>query len=249
MTRLKLAAFIAALSVSDLALFVTPTLAETVQSHPAVLELFTSQGCSSCPPADKLVQSLSERPNVIALSLPVTYWDYLGWQDTLARPENTKRQRDYAAIRGDGQVYTPQMIVNGIAQCVGSDRAAVEAAIRSTAHRVANETVSIEAHLKDDRLIIDTGAAALASAYRSGKVLVASAARTASVHIARGENAGRQVSYTNVVRRLLEAGEWQGEAASYAVRLSSFAEGGDMFVVFLQADGLGPILGAMKIER
>src|SRR4051794_13625985 len=102
-------------------------LGQTVLASPlAVVELFTSQGCASCPPADALLSELAKRPNVIALSFPVDYWDYLGWKDTLAQPAFTARQRGYAHLRGDRQVYTPQLIVNGRKPCVGSDRAQIE---------------------------------------------------------------------------------------------------------------------------
>ncbi len=94
-----------------------------------VLELFTSQGCSSCPPADALLNELSKRDGVLALTMPVNYWDYLGWKDTLAAEQFTKRQRSYAEFRGDHEIYTPQLIVNGLAQVVGSREDAVDAAI------------------------------------------------------------------------------------------------------------------------
>ena len=95
----------------------------------AVIELFTSQGCSSCPPADKLLGQLAGDPSVIALSLPVDYWDYLGWKDTLALHGHTVRQKAYAQARGDGAVYTPQVVVNGVVHALGSDKAAIEKAI------------------------------------------------------------------------------------------------------------------------
>src|SRR3712207_5775782 len=97
----------------------------------AVVELFTSQGCSSCPPADSFVAELSRREDVVALTLPVDYWDYLGWKDTLGRREHTERQYAYAEARGDGKVFTPQIVVNGRHSFVGGDREAVEAAIRT----------------------------------------------------------------------------------------------------------------------
>lgn len=94
-----------------------------------VLELFTSQGCSSCPQADALLARLKDRPGLIALSLPVTYWDYLGWKDTLASPRHTARQKAYAAVRGERDVFTPQLVVNGTASVLGNDAAAVEKAV------------------------------------------------------------------------------------------------------------------------
>src|SRR6516165_3379427 len=101
----------------------------------AVLELFTSQGCSSCPPADRLVGQFANDPSVVALSVPIDYWDYLGWRDTLANPAHSARQRAYARVRGDEQVYTPQIVVNGSADALGSDQGAIERAIVQTDHK------------------------------------------------------------------------------------------------------------------
>ena len=99
--------------------------------RPVVVELFTSQGCSSCPPADALLGRLAKRTDVIALSLPITYWDMLGWKDTLASEANTRRQKAYAAVMGHGAVYTPQIIVDGVLDVVGGRIASVEAAIEA----------------------------------------------------------------------------------------------------------------------
>ena len=101
----------------------------------AVVELFTSQGCSSCPAADKIVGELAKDPSVIALSMPIDYWDYLGWKDTLADSRFTARREPIRTMRGDREVYTPQMVVNGSAQVIGSDRASIERAINDTATR------------------------------------------------------------------------------------------------------------------
>ena len=98
----------------------------------ALLELFTSQGCSSCPAADKLLGELADDPSLVALSVPIDYWDYLGWKDTLASPAHSARQRAYARVRGDRQVYTPQIVVNGAMHVLGSDRAAIERMIAQT---------------------------------------------------------------------------------------------------------------------
>ena len=125
--------------------------AETAPDPVSVIELFTSQGCSSCPAADRLLQDLSQRQDLIALSFPVTYWDYLGWKDTLARPEYTERQREYATIQRDGQVYTPEVVVNGSQSCVGSNREAIETALRSTAATLRKEAVPLTVHREAGR--------------------------------------------------------------------------------------------------
>src|SRR5207302_4582285 len=102
----------------------------------AVVELFTSQGCSSCPAADKVLGELAKDPNVIALSLPIDYWDYLGWKDTLADSRFSARQKAYSHMRGDRDVYTPQVVVNGSLHVIGSDRAGIEGAIKDTGNSV-----------------------------------------------------------------------------------------------------------------
>ena len=106
-------------------------------SREALLELFTSQGCSSCPAADKLLGEFANDPSLVAISLPIDIWDYLGWKDTLASPEHSARQRAYARVRGDRQVYTPQIVVNGSMHVLGSDRAAIERVIAQTDRNTA----------------------------------------------------------------------------------------------------------------
>ena len=215
--------------------------------YPSVIELYTSQGCSSCPEADHLLNKLAQRPDVIALSFPVSYWDYLGWKDTLARPENSERQRSYARILGDGEVYTPQAIVNGMQNCLGNRLADIETAVKSTAPLIGKEAVPLAARIEKGRLVIDAGGAPPGSRHRKGKVWVASVLSSLTVQITRGENAGNVVTYTNVVRELMEAGEWAGAPVSYALPLNSLSKDGDVVVVFLQTEALGPIVGATRV--
>jgi hypothetical protein len=217
------------------------------KQNASVIELYTSQGCSSCPEADQLLNQLAQRPDVIALSFPVSYWDYLGWKDTLARPENSERQRGYARILGDGEVFTPEVIVNGMQNCVGSNLADIEKAFKTTKPLVGKEAVPLSARLGGGRLIIDAGAAPSGSQHQKGKVWVASVLSALTVKITRGENAGNVVTYTNVVRDLTEAGEWSGAPISYDLPLNSLSKDGDMFVVFLQTEELGPIVGATRV--
>ena len=226
-----------------------PALAqgEAAPARISVIELFTSQGCSSCPAADRLLRQLAQRPGVIALSFPVTYWDYLGWKDTLARPENAERQRRYAAIKG-GEVYTPEAVVNGLRHCVGSDLDAIEYALKATAPIIRNEGVWLGVRQEGARLIIETGAARENAQYSAGRVLVAAVRRSAEVTIKSGENSGRKVTYTNVVTSLTEAGAWEGASASYSMQLSSIPADREMLVAFLQADPLGPIIGAARFH-
>ncbi|HXW20054.1 MAG TPA: DUF1223 domain-containing protein, partial [Roseiarcus sp.] len=115
--------------VATFAFVSAPTLAAEATPVRSVVELFTSQGCSSCPPADRILAELTRDPNVLAMSFPVDYWDYIGWKDTLAEPTHAQRQEAYAKASGRGQVYTPQAIVNGLADAVGSDRRQIEDAV------------------------------------------------------------------------------------------------------------------------
>jgi hypothetical protein len=212
----------------------------------AVLELFTSQGCSSCPPADKLLGEYAKRDDVLALSFNVDYWDYLGWKDTLGNPENTERQRSYAAARGDGQVYTPQIVVNGVDHVVGSNRSAVEAALK----RDGGLPVSIKLEEKDDAITVtvdDNGAAIDHAAlwfviYRS----------EVTVPIERGENTGKTITYSNVVKKLRPIAMWNGAGMSVDLPKSEITKAkAKRCAVILQTEtssGLpGRILGAATI--
>ncbi len=248
MTRLSALGFFALAGFLGLGLAPRLAQGQTPAEKLSVIELFTSQGCSSCPPADRLLKQLSERPDVIALSFPVTYWDYLGWKDTLARPEYAERQRQYATVQGDGQVYTPEVVVNGLKACVGSDLTAIDTALKATATIIRKEAVPLSVRRENERLIIETGAAPAGSRHRSGKIWVAAVRHASAVAIGAGENSGRMVTYTNVVRGMTAAGDWEGAPASYAVPLSSIPKDGDMLVVFLQSETLGPIVAAARIK-
>ena len=147
----------------------TPPPASATEPR-AVIELFTSQGCSSCPPADKLLGELSRDPTLIALSLPVDYWDYLGWKDTLALHGHSNRERAYADARGDREVYTPQVVVNGIAPVLGSDKAAIEQAIATTRQSAAPLTVPVTLTVADGKVSVNIPAAA-GAAQRRGLAL------------------------------------------------------------------------------
>lgn len=240
---------LAFIGLISLILPMSAALAQNASLQNSVVELFTSQGCSSCPPADRLLQDLSKKPGIIAMSFPVTYWDYLGWRDTLARQEYSERQRAYAEARGDGEVYTPQAVINGVKSCVGSNLDAIQEALNSTRQDVRKLAVPLQVHKENGKLIIDAGAAPEGSNARSGKVWVLSVIPSAAVTIGQGENAGRTVTYTNVVRKMTRAGDWQGAPASYAMPLTNTAqEQGDTLIVFLQAEHFGPIVAAARVD-
>jgi hypothetical protein len=215
----------------------------------AVVELFTSQGCSSCPPADKMLGQLAGNSAILALSLPVTYWDYLGWRDTLASPLFTQRQRAYAKARGDGDVYTPQMIINGLQHCVGSQLHEIERKIAATASMVKAAHVPVRIWREGGRVLVEAGAAPENSPWKSGQVLIGGVKKAVQVPIARGENSGRTVTYYNVVRKLVEGGAWQGAPTIYRVPVEAFSpKDTDFIVVLLQAEGQRAIIGAARFE-
>jgi hypothetical protein len=225
--------------------------AEPAMAEPkAVLELFTSQGCSSCPPADALLAQLGKKPGYVTLSYSVDYWNYLGWRDTLSSAANSDRQRDYARMRGDGSVYTPQVVVDGILHVNGANEAAIEMAMRNAAKRLEDVRVPVNMHAEGDTLVIGIGAAPEKSDKRSATIWLAVAQDDATVSIARGENRGKTLSYHHPVRELTPIGMWEGEAMTLRLPLKDLKTmGGDCLVALLQVENAGPILGAAQYDR
>ena len=213
----------------------------------AVVELFTSQGCSSCPPADKIIGELARDPNVIALSMPIDYWDYLGWKDTLADSRFSARQKAYSQMRGDRDVYTPQVVVNGSAHVIGSDRAGIDDAIKDTAKSDGVMSVPVTMTLSGKQINVSV-AASNAPAVAHGEVWICSVSKAIPISIGRGENRGREVTYYNVVRNLLKVGDWNGSSGSWTVPLENISRDGvDAAVVYVQdgnRDKPGAMLGA-----
>ena len=235
----------ATLAAFAFAAFLQPALAEPPR---AVVELFTSQGCSSCPPADELLVEFSRQPDIVALSLPVNYWDYLGWKDTLAHVAFTERQKAYAHSRSDRQVFTPQMIVNGKKSSIGSDRAQVEKAIQVTTKGRKTLPVSVVVNEQNDTVTI-TVEETPDTTQREAEIWILPVLRSQTVPIERGENRGKTITYANVVRGLNRVGEWRGGSARFDVPLDMARKGGDAYVVLLQgtdATRPGIILGAAK---
>jgi hypothetical protein len=150
-----------AIVIGALASLAAPAPGAYAEGVRNVLELFTSQGCSSCPPADRILSQLSRDPSVLALSFPVDYWDYIGWKDTLAAPNYTARQKAYASASGKGQVYTPQVIVNGLADAVGSDLEAIEQAERTTAKRSGVLSVPLSVVEEGGKINVSVGTSGL----------------------------------------------------------------------------------------
>jgi hypothetical protein len=223
---------------------VAPAALAQTRSHPAVVELFTSQGCSSCPAADALLKTYAPRRDVIALSFAVDYWDHLGWKDTLASPKYTARQRAYAKSLGTGNVYTPQVVVNGAAQAVGSNKAEIEKAIFETRTEPAGAVIDVTRNQDAKRVTIDVGAALASGGAPSATVWLAVVAPRVDVEVKRGENRGRTLTYHNVVRELTPIGMWSGKPMKIELPASAVMEPGDRCAVLLQADGGGHILGS-----
>lgn len=206
---------------------------------PVLVELFTSQGCSSCPPADKLAGKLMQQPGVIMVSFNVDYWDQLGWRDTLASPDFTERQMDYAHSRGDNNVYTPQMVINGSAYVVGSNQSAVSTAISSA--RRDTHLRPITFHASDTEFLIDLPDN---GSKQEATLWLLAVAPSVSVEIKRGENSGKTITYHNVVRKLVPAGMWDGTATKLKLpRKGIMTAGCKGCIAVLQKDKVGQVLG------
>ncbi len=203
-----------ALSLAVIASAMMTSAAALAQTR-GVIELFTSQGCSSCPPADKLAGELARDPSLVVLSLPVDYWDYLGWKDTLAIPGHTKRQRAYSKGRGDREVYTPQVIVNGTKHVLGSDKNAIKSAIAQTSNQSGTLPLPVSLSVAAEQISVSVPASKSGAA--QGEVWLCPITRNAEIAIGRGENSGHSVTYHNVVRRWIKLGDWTGAAKTFTI--------------------------------
>ncbi|MBY6152967.1 DUF1223 domain-containing protein [Vannielia litorea] len=219
------------------AAFAGPAAAEP----PVVVELYTSQGCSSCPPADEILAKLAKKPGVIALALHVDYWDYIGWKDAFARPEHTKRQKAYAAKAGARTIYTPQMVIAGVDHVVGARPMDVVDLLQ--VHKARPAVMQLTARRDGGEVEIDGTVPVPAQG-----ALVVQLVRYApeeTVAIKRGENAGLTVNYHNIVRDWQVLGEWDG---AEALELRVDAPGEEPAVVIVQKPGPGEIVAAARVE-
>jgi hypothetical protein len=185
----------------------------TGEVRPAVVELFTSEGCSSCPPAEVYTAEVAQRSDVLALTFHVNYWDNLGWPDRFALPEATQRQRIYAQALRLSSVFTPQTVIDGGRSFVGSDRNAIGRELK-----VPRDGPPIALALRDGELTIGLGAS---NAAPSGEVLLVAYRHSAVTSIGRGENAGRTLNEVNIVRKIRTLGRWEGQAGAYRVRIKN----------------------------
>ncbi|MFG1479508.1 DUF1223 domain-containing protein [Xanthobacter sp. V4C-4] len=226
-------------------------LPAAAQSQPkAVVELFTSQGCASCPPADSLLQELAKDPQIIALTMPVDYWDYIGWKDTLALHGHSVRQKAYAERRADHKVFTPQAVVDGVHAVKGSDRAALQRAIMGDPSGGRSLTVPLTVRQNGNLLEIEIPDSSLPP--EGAELWACPVASTKSVTIGRGENTGRSMTYANVVRGWVKIGPWTGSSQRHRVKLSDLSlDEADSVAILLQAGTAtapGPILGAALLS-
>lgn len=214
-----------------------------------VVELFTSQGCNSCPPADDNLAALSKRGDVITLGYHVNYWDYLGWRDTLATPENTARQNEYKKSFQSRSVYTPQAVVNGRVHVNGAHRQALEGALSSLNLNGDGMDVSVNIERRGDTVIITAGDDTQG---RDAHVTLVYYDKPKTVTVHEGENGGRKIHYVNPVTKFQTAGMWHGKKKQFELPASEFAKsGGGGCAVLLQSvakgGGPGPILGAATL--
>ena len=217
----------------------TPKLARAAAAddkHPVVVELYQSQGCSSCPPANANLNAVAGNKGVLALSFAVTYWDQLGWKDQFARPEFTQRQWDFANSSGRGRVYTPQVIVNGGAMMLGGDKAHFARLIAAGPPKGGPSLVA-----STGEVVVGTGKAGAAA----NVWLVRYDPRSRNVAIRAGENGGRTLPHKNIVTELRDLGRWTGREARFAV--APAADAAIRTAIFVQQGRGGPIVAALKL--
>jgi hypothetical protein len=210
------------------------------QQRPAVVELFTSEGCSSCPPAEVLLGELALRPDVLALAFHVDYWDELGWPDRFVIPQATPRQRSYGRNLGLPSIYTPQVVIDGTENLVGSDRGGIANALLARRDGVP---VSISVH--DSVISINVGAE---TPGWMGDVTLIAFQRSAVSHIGRGENSGRTLNEYNIVRTVTHLGRYAGGEQTYHAELSALPKDATDIAVVVQAPNQRAVLGAARVS-
>jgi len=212
------------------------TVGAAENSRPAVIELYTSQGCSSCPPADTLLGELARQPNVLALAFHVDYWNDLGWTDPYSLRDAVIRQSAYSKARGQASVYTPQVVVDGRDEYLGSDRSTIERAIAEV-----RTGVPVTLDVADRNVVIVLGGA---QCLAPSDVLAVTFLRKAVSRIGRGENLGRTLEEFNIVRSIRKIGKWSGEAVTFHVPLSAIPRDATDFAVLVQLPDQAQIIGA-----
>lgn len=225
--------------LAAMALLSFPALARA-QSTPVVVELYTSQGCISCPPADELFSELAQQPGVIALALHVDYWDYLGWKDAFGKAEHTQRQRGYAKSIRQRSVFTPQVIVQGAERAIGHDAQAIGGFIQAESAKPAGATLD----LRRDGGALVIGIGPRAPQDGASDVHVVTYLPSHDVLIEGGENEGRAFTYLNIVKNWATVASWDGASE---VEMTVEGVGADPVAVIVQRDRYGPIIAAARL--
>lgn len=216
-----------------------PVAAQSTEG--VVVELYTSQGCSSCPPADEFMAELATHEEVIALALHVDYWDYIGWEDSFAKAQFTERQKSYARAAKSRMIYTPQMIIGGVERVEGNEPESVVKLIGK--HLAAVPTVRVTLERMGDQVRI--GAVADRPLPGGAVVQMVRYTPAAEVAIERGENAGRVVTYRNIVTEWKTLADWPGQAP---LEMMADAPGAEPVVVIVQEPGPASVLAAARLE-
>ena len=212
---------------------------------PWAIELFTSQGCSSCPPADAYLGALAKRPDIVALSFHVDYWDYIGWKDAFATRATTDRQRAYARVLKQRYVYTPEMVVEGIGHDTGRERAGIERLVGEAQRRSAKRATPELSRTSGGALTVKLADFPIEGL--PADVTLAIYDRRHSTPVASGENQGRMLENFNIVRRLEVLSRWDGAAASWTIEDAGLQPGLGAAVIVQRADH-GPVIGCNKLE-
>jgi hypothetical protein len=208
--------------------------------RPVVVELFTSQGCNSCPPADALLGELTHRDDVLPLAFHVDYWDNLGWRDMFSSAEATRRQSLYAPRLGLDSIYTPQMVIDGVSDVVGSRRGEVMSLLKGK-----RDGVPLKATRNAGDLVVDVGTTGTkADGGKTAVVLLVAYSDSAETKVQRGENAGKTLREFNIVRGFWRLGNWTGEAQQMHFDATKLPEGTTHVALLVQETGPGPIIGA-----
>lgn len=216
--------------------------AQTAHQPSTVVELYTSQGCSSCPPADELLGMLVTDEDILGLSFAVTYWDYIGWKDTFGTKENDARQSQYQKALDSRYVYTPQMVIDGREHVVGSDASGVKSLIEKYSGTANN--LPLTWSFNGNKLEIH-----LPSSDKQATIWLVDLDRMTNVDIERGENTGKTVTYHNIVRNVRSLGEWDGTARTFELNLAEIRQSGrDGCAIIVQQAGYGPIFAALNIS-
>jgi len=242
-----MAAFCRLLLIAFVILASTAAADRAAENPPIVVELFTSQGCNSCPPADAFLGELNQRPDVLALAFHVDYWNYIGWVDPFAKPWSAQRQRSYQKSLNERFVYTPQMVVAGTAQGVGAERGTIDGLIRSAAATPRPHPSLALRWRSDGALLVDVGDGA-SPPDEPATLWLVGFDQPHTTKVLRGENEGATLTDYQAVRSYKRIGAWPGWALEFVVPAADAKNLGNGGVaVLLQAEGTGPILNAARI--